>query len=580
MIKKQKKIIKLKKHPKQLTNKEIHSINGNIHLKYINWNKGNSKLENKINSLQDIITRYKPDIVAIQELNYTNDQDLADVSIPNYKWEMDALLQKNGRARSALLVHESLRYVRRKDLETEAEAHVWITLNLPAGRKINVQSWYRQWQELGVNGRIEGTNTGKQVKDRMTKLTDKWLIASKENETISLSDTNLNSTNLNKQPNEMDPHDRKQIPAIRILRDKILNNGISIIPTKSTHYNYQTKTEECIDHCMTTNPEKLLNQTIHKTGDSDHYIGQFTFSTTTKPTQPRYVLTRQWENINWDLLKMNLKDDIDLDQANFSNDPSEICEILQSSINYHLNAMAPIRKIQLKAKYPAFTSTETRKLIDDRDTAYRAARWMDDQDQWRCYRNLRNRVHKELKKDKKNHITNELDDSNKERDKWESAKKFIGWSRNSTPTVISNGGTVSTSPKEIARVINHHLVGKVAATACKIPKTLTNPLTNYQKMMDGKVCTFKIEKISVQQLRNTIMKMKTSHTAGMDQISSKMLKELLGAIEKPMTKLVNTSIETKTYPKSLKKSKVIPILKNNSKPTSDPASPNDYRQSD
>ena len=51
-----------------------------------------------------------------------------------------------------------------------------------------------------------------------------------------------------------------------------------------------------------------------------------------------------------------------------------------------------------------------------------------------------------------------------------------------------------------------------------------------------------------------------------------MIKECLNVLSKPLTNLVNKSIETKQYPQTLKKSKVIPLLKNNLKPTSDPAS--------
>ena len=164
---------------------------------------------NKINTLQDIISRYKPKIVAIQELNYSNDQYMSDITIPNYKWEMDGLLLKNGLSRSALLIHESIRYRRRNDLETSSEAHVWITVSLPAGRKINFQCWYRQWQEVGINGRIANTNTGPEVTRRMNELADKWTKANQENESITLSDTNINLSNLNKLPAELNPHDRK-----------------------------------------------------------------------------------------------------------------------------------------------------------------------------------------------------------------------------------------------------------------------------------------------------------------------------------------------------------------------------------
>ena len=144
----------------------MHSINGNITIKLLNWNKGNLKLVNKVNTIQDVISRFKPKIMAIQEVNYSNDQDLVDIQIPNYKWEMDNLLEKNGLARSALLIHESIRYSRRKDLESPSEAHVWITVSLPAGRKINYQCWYRQWQEVGDKGRIPDTNKGQAVNQK------------------------------------------------------------------------------------------------------------------------------------------------------------------------------------------------------------------------------------------------------------------------------------------------------------------------------------------------------------------------------------------------------------------------------
>ena len=265
----------------------------------------------------------------------------------------------------------------------------------------------------------------------------------------------------------------KQTPVLRILKNKILNNGVSIIPTKNTRYNYQTKSEEWLDHCMTTNPEKLVSQTIHNTGDSDHYIGQFTFSTTTKTTQPRYAISRDWKKINWDLLKSNLKNYIDLDQSTYMDNPHEICHTIQSSINYHMDNMAPLRKIQLSSKYPAFTSPETRDLITERDAVYKSARRTDDQDLWRQYRHISYQVHTKLKNDKKDYISRELDENNNEKDKWEAAKKLIGWkNKSNTPTLITNDGIVSTSPKEIARVLNHHLISKVSSTVRNIPKTL------------------------------------------------------------------------------------------------------------
>ena len=78
--------------------------NGNHTINFLNFNKGNAKLVNKINILQSIILKYKPQILAIQEVNFTPKQDPSDIQIPGFKWEFDNLFQQNGRARAALLI--------------------------------------------------------------------------------------------------------------------------------------------------------------------------------------------------------------------------------------------------------------------------------------------------------------------------------------------------------------------------------------------------------------------------------------------------------------------------------------------
>ena len=122
---------------------------------------------------------------------------------------MDQLLQKNGHARSALLVHKSIRYTRRKDMETETEAHVWISVSLPSRRKINIQCWFRQWQQMGIRNIILGTDTPDEVMKRFTDIAVKWNKSTQEAETITFSDTNVNLNNLDVRPSRMNPDDKK-----------------------------------------------------------------------------------------------------------------------------------------------------------------------------------------------------------------------------------------------------------------------------------------------------------------------------------------------------------------------------------
>ena len=68
-------------------NKEQHSKNGNINtnIKIINWNKGNSKFSNRKDSIEFILSKHQPDILTIQELNITEDDDINTCNINGYK---------------------------------------------------------------------------------------------------------------------------------------------------------------------------------------------------------------------------------------------------------------------------------------------------------------------------------------------------------------------------------------------------------------------------------------------------------------------------------------------------------------
>ena len=78
----------------------------------INWNKGNSLFINKKDEIEFLLRKYKPDIMAIQELNISIQDDLNVLQFPGYKFELDQLLTKNGRARAGTLIKETINYER------------------------------------------------------------------------------------------------------------------------------------------------------------------------------------------------------------------------------------------------------------------------------------------------------------------------------------------------------------------------------------------------------------------------------------------------------------------------------------
>ena len=202
-----------------------------------------------------------------------------------------------------------------------------------------------------------------------------------------------------------------------------------------------------------------------------------------QPTQIHF--SRDYKNLDWDQLKASLFTNPALRNSTQLTDPSAICNTIQQTVQYHLDQQIPIRKIQITKKIPVFTTQSTRKLLIERDEALNEVKETNDPEAWRNFKNLRNRCHKSLTKDKKQYIQQKLDDKNNDRDKWEATKNILGWNTRTNPTILMDRGRTVTSPKQIAEALNHSLLSKVATLAT------VDPIENYLKKCGTSLILFK-----------------------------------------------------------------------------------------
>ena len=98
----------------------------NDNLKIMSINKGNSKIHNRIDQLNDMINQHKPDIFIINELNVYKSDQITKFQFPGYYLETDNLKLTDTRSRTGVLVKENLTYKRRKDLESNGNSTIWI----------------------------------------------------------------------------------------------------------------------------------------------------------------------------------------------------------------------------------------------------------------------------------------------------------------------------------------------------------------------------------------------------------------------------------------------------------------------
>ena len=82
-------------------------------------------------------------------------------------------------------------------------------------------------------------------------------------------------------------------------------------------------------------------------------------------------------------------------------DPDKAAEILTSKLTTILDQMAPLRTIQVRAKYAPWLSDSTKRLMNERNEAQKAASETKDQDDYRQYKFLRNQVTANVRQEKK-----------------------------------------------------------------------------------------------------------------------------------------------------------------------------------
>ena len=89
--------------------------------------------------------------------------------------------------------------------------------------------------------------------------------------------------------------------------------------------------------------------------------------------------------------------------------PTQAATILTGKLSDILDTLAPVKTFQVRKKYAAWLSDNTKDLIKLRNEAQAKAYQNNEQDYWREYKNLRNRVTAKLRSDKKEWEKNKLD---------------------------------------------------------------------------------------------------------------------------------------------------------------------------
>ena len=193
----------------------------------------------------------------------------SEFQFPGYFLEYDNLRKIDGWARTIILIKNSIKYKRRKDLETNGTSTIWIQVGIPGSKHFLLQALYRQFQRQGVKNSKPISSQEERWSNIIKK---KWQIALKEErEIITLGDTNIDSLIWDNNWDTMPPYDKTKRNMYMMLKEKILMTGTTKINKLYTRYENQPDgRKSCLDHCFSTHPQKISSHKTHYETFSDH----------------------------------------------------------------------------------------------------------------------------------------------------------------------------------------------------------------------------------------------------------------------------------------------------------------------
>ena len=194
------------------------------------------------------------------------------------------------------------------------------------------------------------------------------------------------------------------------------------------------------------------------------------------------------------------------------------------------------------------------------------------------YNVWRNKVKQLIKISKTQLYSNSVNNAANPKQLWQTLNDITGKSAKTVTNFINDkDGNPILDPEIAANSFNEFFtsIHKTLATDNTKYSTDTTDTNNirehYNKILqnDSKFCISVVTESFIQQ---QFQNLKVTKATGLDDISAKYLKMSAPIICKPLTKILNLSIKTNSYPDMLKKAKVSPIFKKGSR-----ADINNYR---
>ena len=367
----------------------------------------------------------------------------------------------------------------------------------------------------------------------------------------------------------------KNRPVFANYFDLLITNGFSPSITLPTRFTDTSCTLiDNIFYKSNTN-DNIISSGIILTDISDHLpcFANFNLSLFTKHKKPvifkRPPFQKHIQQICNEITSQKLYDRLD---TSLTQDPNFNYDILESTIISAMDKFIPIKRIKFnkyKHKKQPWVTNGILKSIRYKDKMYRALKqsspnitgFLDKKHNLRVYKSI---LAKCIRNAKKLYYHSQLHTHKSNPAKtWNIIRDIIKTNKDnsSTSELYIQGNTV-TDKKQIVFEFNKYF----SEIGNKLANNLKNNTNNYEKYLLNEIPSkFTFKNVNEHDINAVFKELHPKNSAGYDGISTKLLLALQHTIVKPITLIINQSLNTGIFPSKLKVAKVIPIFKKGNK---------------
>ena len=307
-------------------------------------------------------------------------------------------------------------------------------------------------------------------RNRWMKFINQWISCDQRCEIMVVGDTNLDFLKWG-TPEQAHEH------MVTDTKDNIETLGYMQIVEGATRF-WKDTSPSLIDQVWCNNVQNIVHCKNMVRAVADHNIVETVVRLKGRIEIKLESRQRKWKELDVKKFKTHLEAK-NWDEIIEMKDPDLAYNAIEENLKEALEKFIPIKKVQRKKDQKSWITTETRKMMEDRDRARAKAAESNEDDDWKSYRKMRNKVVEKVRKDKKEHfkeLFDKAEEKNYVKNTFRIAKEQLGWNTGGPPTALVKGGKLFSKPVEVAEEMSRHFDEKIRTLELNRPKSDEDPL--------------------------------------------------------------------------------------------------------